>query len=162
MTALTFLTSAPILAAYRTASSALCRPRPGAALRAFASMPPPSDPPAAGPPVPSSCEGCEGLTETLTAQELESYRVVLPDWSLDQAKISKEFRAKNFAEALAYLNRVGGVCEGENHHADMSVFAYNKVRIDLSTHSLGGVSLNDIIVAVKIDTLPVALSRRPL
>lgn len=113
------------------------------------------------PVVPDACEACEGVTSTLTASELESYRVVLPSWNFSAEKISKQFRAKNFNIALDYLNRVGEICEAEGHHADMSVFGYNKVKIDLSTHALGGVSLNDIILATKVDALSVDLSKRP-
>lgn len=63
--------------------------------------------------------------------------------------------------ALELFNRIGEVAEAEGHHPDLSVFDYNKVIIGLSTHKVRGITENDIIMAVKIDALPIILSKRP-
>lgn len=105
----------------------------------------------------SKCVGCEGIGETLSSAELQSHLPLIPEWSLDQEgkQITKSFRAKNFSVALEFLNRVGAVAESEGHHPDIAIKSYNHVHLALSTHSLGGLTTNDIIMAVKIDALPV-------
>jgi 4a-hydroxytetrahydrobiopterin dehydratase len=62
---------------------------------------------------------------------------------------------------MDYINQVGAVAEAEGHHPDLHLYGYNNVCVSLSTHSLGGVTVNDIVLAVKIDAVPVKLSRRP-
>jgi 4a-hydroxytetrahydrobiopterin dehydratase len=57
--------------------------------------------------------------------------------------------------------RIGRVADAEGHHPDLRLSGYNLVEIELWTHALGGVTENDVIMAVKIDTLPVELSRAP-
>lgn len=78
----------------------------------------------------------------------------IPEWKLSEnvKKISRTFKFKNFAQALAFANKVGGIAEEENHHPDMLV-AWGKVTVELSTHSIGGLSENDFIVAAKIDAI---------
>jgi pterin-4a-carbinolamine dehydratase len=61
--------------------------------------------------------------------------------------------------AIDYIVRIAGVAEGEGHHPDLKLTDYNLVDIELWTHKLGGITENDVIMAVKLDTLPVALSR---
>lgn len=57
---------------------------------------------------------------------------------------------------------MGALAEAEGHHPDLRLFGYNNILLELSTHSLGGLTVNDIVMAVKIDALPpVPLSRRP-
>lgn len=110
----------------------------------------------------SKCVGCEGIGETMSAAELEMQLPIIPDWKLndDQTELLLHFRVRNFATALEYLNKVGAIAEAEGHHPDIAIKSYNHVHISLSTHSLGGITSNDIIMAAKIDTIPV--EKRPL
>ncbi len=110
----------------------------------------------------SKCAGCEGLTETLSAAELDAHMALIPTWKLNEAHtaITQHFRVRNFALALDYLNKAGAVAESENHHPDLAIRNYNHVYVELSTHSLGGLTTNDIIMAVKLDAIPV--EKRPL
>jgi len=59
---------------------------------------------------------------------------------------------KDFVEAMKFVNKAAEIAEGEGHHPDMYIF-YNKVRFDLSTHAVGGLSENDFILAAKIDAI---------
>ncbi len=68
------------------------------------------------------------------------------------ARIRKEFRFKNFKEALDFVNKVGDIAEQENHHPDIFL-AWGKVVVELSTHAIGGLSENDFILAAKIESL---------
>ena len=73
-------------------------------------------------------------------------------FSPDAKKISREFIFKNFAEALAFANKIGTIAEEEGHHPDLTV-SWGKVGVSLSTHAIGGLSENDFILAAKIDQI---------
>jgi 4a-hydroxytetrahydrobiopterin dehydratase len=90
----------------------------------------------------------------LTIQEATENMKELSGWTLsgDARKISKEFSFKNFAEALAFANKIGEIAENENHHPDL-VVKWGKVGVELATHSIGGLSENDFILAAKIDKI---------
>ena len=102
------------------------------------------------------CVPCEGGTQPLTAEEISNYKTQIPEWQTaeDQKSISREFKFKNFAEALAFANRVGAVAEEENHHPDLRI-SWGVVGIELSTHAVNGLSENDLILAAKIDKIQV-------
>ncbi len=102
------------------------------------------------------CVPCEGGVLPLTIQEAETLMKDVPGWTLADGakKIEREFTFKNFAEALAFTNKVGAIAESEGHHPDLTV-KWGKVGIELSTHAIGGLSVNDFILAAKIDSIPV-------
>lgn len=102
--------------------------------------------------VSKRCKPCEGGTAPLTAKEINN---ILPhlqkDWEVVQRKkISREFVLKDFVRAMAFVNQVAKLAEQEDHHPDIHIF-YRKVIIELWTHSVGGLSENDFILAAKID-----------
>lgn len=70
--------------------------------------------------------------------------------SADARLLTKRYRFKDFAEALAYVNQVGVIAEAEGHHPDIEL-GWGRVSISLTTHAIGGLSENDFIVAAKID-----------
>lgn len=100
------------------------------------------------------CVPCEGGTMPLTIQEATTLMKDVAGWtlSLDAKKITREFKFKDFAEALAFTNNVGALAESEGHHPDLAL-GWGKVSISLTTHAIGGLSVNDFIVAAKIDAL---------
>lgn len=75
-------------------------------------------------------------------------------WTLaDDAKsISREFLFKDFKEAMAFINTVADLAESEGHHPDIHCW-WNKVKLELSTHAIKGLSNNDFILASKINKL---------
>ncbi|MEX0920035.1 MAG: 4a-hydroxytetrahydrobiopterin dehydratase [Candidatus Pacearchaeota archaeon] len=79
----------------------------------------------------------------------------LSDWTLeDKGKmIVRNFKFKDFKEAVSFVNNVAEIAEHENHHPDINVHSYNKVRISLSTHSSGGLTQKDFDVAKKIEDI---------
>ncbi len=100
------------------------------------------------------CVPCEGGTEPLMGEKLSFYTPVIPDWIvLDEIKIQRKFKFKNFKEALSFVNKVGELAESEGHHPDINLHNWNKVTITLSTHAIKGLSENDFIMAVKINQL---------
>lgn len=111
----------------------------------------------------SKCVGCSGIGEAMSVGQVEQQRALLiPEWSTteDCTRLTKSLRVKNFATALDFINKIGQIAEAENHHPDLTIRSYNHVDIALWTHTLGGVTENDLIMAVKIDTIPVTLARK--
>ena len=76
----------------------------------------------------------------------------VPQWTLKDKQIEREFKFKDFKEAMDFVNCVADLANREDHHPDISIY-YNKVRLTLSTHKIGGLSKNDFILAAKIDQL---------
>jgi 4a-hydroxytetrahydrobiopterin dehydratase len=107
------------------------------------------------------CVPCEGGIPPLTPAEVQDRLAAVPDWKLtaDGKRIRREWRARDFATALEFFNRVGQIAEQEDHHPDLHLTGYRQVAIELSTHAVGGLTENDFILAAKIDTLPVALKK---
>lgn len=97
------------------------------------------------------CEPCEGGTPALGAKEIEKLAGQLDGWNvIEDKRLEKEYRFPDFRQALAYVNRLGEVAETEGHHPDVYL-GWGKVRVELSTHSVGGLSENDFILAAKAD-----------
>ncbi len=88
----------------------------------------------------------------LVRKEAEDLMRQIPTWSFAEKEIGKEFRFKDFCEAMEFVNRVAAIANEQDHHPDIFIY-YNKVKLALSTHKIGGLSLNDFIVAAKIDLL---------
>lgn len=65
----------------------------------------------------------------------------------------RDFKFKDFAEAMAFVNQVAEIAEERNHHPDILVHGWNNVRLTLSTHSEGGVTDADRALAEQIDAL---------
>ena len=74
-------------------------------------------------------------------------------WQEDDAALVRDFEFSDFAAAIAFVNRVADVAEEANHHPDILVHGWNKVRLTLSTHSEGRVTDADRALAGKIDGL---------
>jgi 4a-hydroxytetrahydrobiopterin dehydratase len=74
----------------------------------------------------------------------------VPEWTVKEKSLERDFVFKNFREAIAFVNRVADAAESEGHHPDITI-SYNKVHLSLSTHKIGGLSRNDFILATKID-----------
>jgi 4a-hydroxytetrahydrobiopterin dehydratase len=102
------------------------------------------------------CVPCEGSnTELLLSpDQIAEYMAEIKDWKFDEGKkaITKEFIFKDFLKSMSFVESVADVAEAEGHHPDIYIF-YNKVRLELSTHSVGGLTENDFIVASKIDSI---------
>jgi 4a-hydroxytetrahydrobiopterin dehydratase len=102
--------------------------------------------------VEEKCKPCQGGEPTLSVTEAEKLARQVPEWSLEDKAIQRQFGFKDFREAIAFVNRVADIAEGEGHHPDIAI-SWNKVRLTLTTHKIGGLSRNDFIVAAKIDKL---------
>ncbi|HSA59349.1 MAG TPA: 4a-hydroxytetrahydrobiopterin dehydratase [bacterium] len=70
----------------------------------------------------------------LNQEEIKKRLINTNGWALVGEAIQKEFSFKGFAEALRFVNRVGELAEGMDHHPDMTLHAYKKVKLTLTTH----------------------------
>ena len=100
------------------------------------------------------CVPCEDGGEALSREEAGKLLLEIPEWSLidDAHLLARSFHFKNFVQAMAFVNKVAAIAEEEHHHPDITV-SYNDVGLELSTHSIHGLSENDFILAAKIDEL---------
>lgn len=99
------------------------------------------------------CVPCEDKSiKPLSRSDAQDYLDEIYGWVLDKdaKKISKEFKFQDFIGAINFVERVADVAEEEGHHPDIHIH-YNKVLLELTTHTIGGLSENDFIVAAKVD-----------
>ncbi len=96
-------------------------------------------------------------TPPLAGEALDAYReAVDPRWRVaDDHHLEAEFTFPDFAAALAFTNEVGALAEAEDHHPEITL-TWGKVTVRVWTHTVGGVSPNDFILAARIDTLVAA------
>lgn len=90
----------------------------------------------------------------MTAMEAEAMLTHVKDWALapDAKKISKQFKFKDFVEAMDFANKITPIAEAEGHHPELSI-GWGKVEVGLTTHAVKGLSENDFILAAKIDLI---------
>ena len=100
------------------------------------------------------CEPCSGKTPKLNFEETSKYLSELNSWSVNdkQEMIFKKFKFKSFKQSLNFTNIIGELAELEGHHPDISL-GWGYVLVMLHTHAIKGLSLNDFVLASKIDNL---------
>ena len=90
----------------------------------------------------------------LSNSEIERRLADTPQWAFSGAgSIVRELEFQDFAAAIAFVDRVGALAEQANHHPDILLHGWNKVRLTLSTHSEGGLTNADFSLAARIDEL---------
>lgn len=100
------------------------------------------------------CTACDRGVKPLTSPGFHPLLQEVPLWKvINGRQIEREFQFKNFKTALAFVNTVAKIAEKEKHHPNLFLHGWNKVRLTLYTHAIGGLSKNDFIVAAKIDKL---------
>lgn len=101
------------------------------------------------------CIPCEVGGTPMDANAVAIFVRDLKDWRvIENTKISKDFTFKNFKESMIFINQVADIAESEGHHPDIHVY-YNKVKIELMTHEVNGLTENDFIIATKIDKIKI-------
>ena len=100
------------------------------------------------------CKPCSGNTPKLSLDIIQKKLLEVNEWKLNDNKemIFKKFKFKNFKEALYFVNLVGELAEEESHHPDISL-GWGYCLIMIYTHAIKGLSINDFILAAKIDQL---------
>ena len=100
------------------------------------------------------CVPCKGGVPPLRGAELAALHAQLDDgWTvIDEHHLEKEYRFKNFREALDFTNRVGELAEEQSHHPDL-LLAWGRVRVTIWTHKIDGLTESDFVFAAKADRL---------
>ena len=103
--------------------------------------------------VDRKCEPCEGGMEPLAVEAITKLSDEVPSWEVKKEQfLCKEWTFPDFAQALAFTNRVGALAEEEGHHPDIYL-TWGKVKLEITTHDVGGLTENDFILAAKCDGL---------
>jgi 4a-hydroxytetrahydrobiopterin dehydratase len=98
------------------------------------------------------CVPCRGGVSPLTGAELQAFLHDIDNgWQvIDEHHLEKEYRFKNFREALDFTIRVGELAEEQRHHPDICL-AWGKVRLSIWTHKIDGLTESDFVFAAKAD-----------
>ena len=88
----------------------------------------------------------------LTAEELTEILSEVNTWEERDNKIFKRFNFKNFAESLAFVNKVGEIAESQDHHPDIT-FGWGYAEFQITTHDAGGLTRKDFALAKKIEAI---------
>ena len=92
------------------------------------------------------------MVQALTKDELQGALDTLPDWSLDQGKLYREFKFKDFVSAFAFMTRVAELAEEQDHHPEW-FNVYNTLRVHLTTHEARGITERDLRLARSMQAL---------
>ena len=103
--------------------------------------------------VAKKCLPCEGGVDPMTAEQSKSQLEALPKWELSECGkwIYRKWNMKNFIQAMSLMNAVSEIAEVDQHHPDLHLTDYRKLKIKMTTHAINGLSENDFILAAKID-----------
>ena len=102
------------------------------------------------------CTACRRDSPRVTEEEMSVLKPLVPEWKLVERegiqRLERVFPLANFAEALAFTNRVGAVAEEEGHHPAI-LTEWGRVTVTLWTHKIRALHRNDFIMASKLDSL---------
>lgn len=106
--------------------------------------------------IETACEACRSGAPKVSETELAELMLELPKWKVEERNNEKQleraFKFKNFVQALAFTNDVGGLAESENHHPAI-LTEWGRVTVTWWTHKIGGLHKNDFIMAARTDQL---------
>lgn len=93
------------------------------------------------------------MTTKLSEAEIAAELRELTGWRREGESIVRDVVAKNFRHALELVNSIGELAEAMDHHPDLLIHGWNKLRITLSTHSAGGLTKNDFSLARRLEPI---------
>jgi 4a-hydroxytetrahydrobiopterin dehydratase len=97
------------------------------------------------------CLPCEGGVPKLSSAEIAPLAAEVPRWDVvERHHLHRIVKTREFVDALDLATRIGRIAEKAGHHPDLLV-AYGRLEITVFTHSIGGLSQSDFILAAKID-----------
>jgi 4a-hydroxytetrahydrobiopterin dehydratase len=100
------------------------------------------------------CVPCKGGVPPLRGPDLQALHGQLgAAWSVvGEHHLERDYRFPDFAQALAFVNRVGAMAEQQNHHPDLTL-AWGHARVTIWTHKIDGLTESDFVFAAKCDRL---------
>ncbi|MBI28829.1 MAG: putative pterin-4-alpha-carbinolamine dehydratase [Alphaproteobacteria bacterium MarineAlpha5_Bin11] len=101
-----------------------------------------------------NCKPCKGTEKKFELNEIQIQIKKLNEWRVNESNemIYKKYKFKNFKESIDFTNKVSLIAENENHHPDISI-GWGYCLIMIHTHAIKGLSINDFILASKIDQI---------
>ncbi len=101
--------------------------------------------------VNKQCVPCRGGTPPLSGDKVRDLLRELDGWTVEQEyHLTRTYKLPDFAKSLAFVNRIGGIAEQQNHHPDIYL-AWGTVRVEGWTHKIKGLTESDFIFAAKVD-----------
>jgi 4a-hydroxytetrahydrobiopterin dehydratase len=102
------------------------------------------------------CTACRAGEPTVTEAEMAAFQPQVPEWQVVERqnikRLERLYKFKNFAEAMAFTNKVGELAEVEAHHPAL-LTEWGRVTVTWWTHKIKGLHRNDFIMAAKTDQL---------
>lgn len=100
------------------------------------------------------CLPCQNGIALLTKQEIAKHFSEVKSWAIvDQKKLEKTFVFENFKKSIIFVNQVAKLAEQEGHHPDILIYGWSKVVLTLKTYVAKGLTINDFVLASKIDQI---------
>ena len=101
------------------------------------------------------CRPCEGGVAPLAPDAVAPLLAAIPAWRVTHGgtHLRRDLAFPDFRTAIKFVNNVAALAEREGHHPDLHVEQYRRVWIEITTHAIGGLSENDMILAAKIDQI---------
>ena len=103
-----------------------------------------------------TCEACRIGAPLATPEEIDTFMSELPDWKITEVdrvnRLSRTFKFKNFQEALSFTDAVGSIAEEQGHHPTI-LTEWGRATVTWWTHKIGGLHLNDFVMAARMDQL---------
>ena len=95
------------------------------------------------------------MLEKLTDEQVKQALQTLPGWVYEEGSIRKQFSTSSFPATMGFVTALGGFCQRRNHHPDYVLMKFKVVEVSFSTHSVGGITQNDIDIASDLEKIPV-------
>ena len=93
--------------------------------------------------------------DKLTEHQVLNALKDLKGWEYKDGSIKKTFKTQNFPATMGFVTAVGGFCQKRNHHPDYILMKFKEIEVSFSTHSAGGISQNDLDIALDLEKIPV-------
>jgi len=88
----------------------------------------------------------------MAASEVAEFAAQIRGWTIGDKLISRQFKFKNFDEAMVFINKVADIARSMNHHPTLKN-TYSTVALELNTHKVDGLTINDFIFAARVNEL---------
>ena len=101
-------------------------------------------------------QSCQKRVTPMPIEEVKMALRQISGWTLgkDSKSITSSWKMRDFSAAINLVNEVAKIAENEDHHPDFHLQGYRNITIELSTHSVSGISINDVILASKVNKIP--------
>ncbi len=99
-------------------------------------------------------ENCTHQTESLSSDHIAELLKLTPEWTHDESSnmLSRTFKVDSYAQGPAFAVAIGEMADQQDHHPNLHIY-YKKCVVEFTTHSAGGISINDFICAAKADQI---------